>query len=130
MKNTDGENTDGAIEKAKQKPADKGSHHWWLQRISALLLIPLTLWFMFAILDHIGDAHWLATAWIARPEVAAALIAYLVFLFFHAQLGLQVIIEDYVANHGARRKTLLALQAVNWLGAAVAIYSVLRIAFW
>lgn len=122
--------TTGATGKAKEKIAGEGSRHWWLQRISALLLIPLTLWFMFAILDHIGDAHWLATAWIARPEVAAALIAYLVFLFFHAQLGLQVIIEDYVSSRRARRKTLLALQAVNWLGAAVAVFSVVRIAFW
>ena len=110
--------------------AHKGARHWWLQRLTALVLIPLTLWFVFAILGRIDDAHWLAAAWVAEPRVAWALIAYLVFLFFHAQLGLQVIVEDYVSAPGARRKTLWALQAVNWLGAAVAVYSVARIAFW
>ncbi len=85
---------------------------------------------MFAILGHIGDGHRAATAWIAQPPVATALIAYLVFLFFHAQLGLQVIIEDYVSSHGTRRKILLVMQAVNGLGGIVAVLSVLRIAFW
>ena len=107
----------------------KGSRHWWLQRISALLLIPLTVWFMFAILDRIGDTHGRVTAWIAEPGVAPALIAYLVVLFFHAQLGSQVIVEDYISSPGTRQKTLRALQVINWLAAAVSVYSVVRIAY-
>ncbi len=107
----------------------RGSRHWWWQRVSALALVPLTLWFVFAILGHIDDGQDAARAWIARPGVAAALAAYLVLLFFHAQLGLQVVVEDYVSAPSARAKIVLAMKAVNLLAGAVAVFSVLRIAW-
>ncbi len=107
-----------------------GSRHWWLQRVCALPLIPLTLWFVFAIRDHIGAGHQAVAAWIAQPVVAAALIVYLACLFFHAHLGVQVIVEDYMPSRRARAKTLLAMKAVHIVAATVAIVSVLRIAAW
>ena len=106
----------------------EGAHHWWLQRVSALALVPLTLWFVWAILIHIGAEHNAATAWIAQPEVALLLILYLLFTFFHAQLGLQVVIEDYISSEGVRMIILLVMKAVNLLAAAAALFSVLRIA--
>ena len=106
----------------------EGAHHWWLQRVSALALVPLTLWFVWAILIHIGAEHHVATAWIAQPEVALLLILYLLFTFFHAQLGLQVVIEDYISSEGVRMVILLVMKAVNLLAAAAALFSVLRIA--
>ena len=111
----------------KENTSEKGSRHWWLQRISALVLIPLTLWFVFAILGHIDDSHRAATQWIAQPGVAIALVVYLIFLFFHTQLGLQVIIEDYVSSPKTRHKTLLAMKVINGLGGVIAVFSVLRI---
>ncbi len=110
------------------RASERGARHWWLQRLSALALIPLTLWFVFAILGHIGDRHQAALAWVGQPGVAVALSAYIVLMFFHAQLGLQVVVEDYVSSEGARMKTLLALKAVNLLGGAAAIVSVLSVA--
>ncbi len=107
---------------------EQGSRHWWWQRVSALLLVPFTLGFVFAILQHIGDRQSVASAWVAQPAVAVALVAYLVLLFFHAQLGLQVIVEDYVASHRTRHVTLLAIKVVNTLAALAAVVSVLRIA--
>ncbi|MDD9856881.1 MAG: succinate dehydrogenase, hydrophobic membrane anchor protein [Gammaproteobacteria bacterium] len=109
--------------------AGKASRHWWLQRISALALIPLTLWFVFTILGHVGDSHRAAAAWVARPGVAAALIAYLAVMFYHAQLGLQVIVEDYVSAQKARDMTLLATRVVNSLAGAAAVGAVLYIAW-
>lgn len=102
-----------------------GARHWWLQRITAVILIPLTVWFVFAIRAHITADFAVARAWLAEPLVAVALIIYLTVLFFHAQLGLQVIVEDYVA--AARRgKVLLCIKLINIAACAVAIFSVLR----
>lgn len=110
-----------------QPARESGARHWWLQRLSALALIPLTLWFVFAILARIDDAHPAALAWIAQPAVAVALCVYAALMFFHAQLGLQVVVEDYVAE-ASRGKILLALKVANLLGALAAILSVLSIA--
>lgn len=104
------------------------SRHWRWQRATALALIPLTLWFVFAVLARIGESHAAAAAWVAQPGVAAGLIVYLAAAFYHAQLGLQVIVEDYVAE-AARAKTLLALRLINAVAAAVAIAAVLTVAF-
>ncbi len=121
--------TANANANARPTPPEKGARHWWLQRISALLLIPLTLWFVFAILAHMDDRQQAAAAWIAEPWVAVAISAYLVLLFFHAQLGLQVIVEDYIPTHATRTKTLLVIKTINLIGALVAVFAVARIAF-
>ncbi|NKB64597.1 MAG: succinate dehydrogenase, hydrophobic membrane anchor protein [Gammaproteobacteria bacterium] len=105
-----------------------GSHHWWLQRTSALALIPLTLWFAFSILDHIGEEQVAIQEWIAQPMVALLLTLYVVFMFFHGQLGLQVVVEDYV--HGEQKKIILLLLIKGLMIFAVlaSVFSVLRIA--
>ena len=113
----------------RARAPDKGSRHWWLQRASALALAPLTPWFVFAILNHIGDVHPAASAWIARPGVALALAAHPVLLFFHAQLRLQVTVEDYISSAAVRREILLGLYTVSLLSRHVADFSVLRNAF-
>ncbi|MDD9884340.1 MAG: succinate dehydrogenase, hydrophobic membrane anchor protein [Gammaproteobacteria bacterium] len=110
-------------------PARHASRHWWWQRLSALALIPLTLWFVFAILDAVGESHAAALAWLGRPGVAAALSVYLAAAFWHAQLGLQVVVEDYVAAERARANTLLALRIINSVAAGIAIGAVWLVAF-
>lgn len=112
----------------KDTVSEPGARHWWLQRISALGLVPFTLWFVFAIVNHVGDSHQAATAWLAQPYIALALCVYLALLFFHAQLGLQVVVEDYVSSEKACRATLWVLKFVNIVAVAVALVSVLRIA--
>ncbi|MGR3984152.1 MAG: succinate dehydrogenase, hydrophobic membrane anchor protein [Gammaproteobacteria bacterium] len=109
--------------------AAKGAHHWLWQRATALALAPLSVWFVFSILGRIDDAQHAAAAWVAQPGVAAALCVYLIAAFAHAQLGLQVIAEDYIASDNARGKSVLALGVINTLAAAAAIFAVLRIAF-
>ncbi|MDA8021402.1 MAG: succinate dehydrogenase, hydrophobic membrane anchor protein [Gammaproteobacteria bacterium] len=109
--------------------AQKGAHHWLWQRATAVALAVLSVWFVFEILGRVDDAHGAAMAWVAHPGVAAALIIYLVALFWHAQLGLQVIAEDYIASDGARRKSVRAFAAINTLAALAAIAAVARIAF-
>ncbi len=109
-------------------PSGEGSHHWWLQRLTALALIPLSIWFVFAVLGHIGDSHADILAWVSNPGVALMILLYLVFMFFHAQLGLQVVIEDYVHSEGLKLGVLLVMKAVLLLAAAGSIFAVLRVA--
>ena len=106
----------------------KGARHWLWQRITAVLLIPLTLWFMFAFIARVFDSQYAAINWLSEPTVAIAAVVYLAILFWHSQLGLQVIIEDYVSSTSRRYATLIATKFINIIAAAIAIFAVLRIA--
>jgi len=105
----------------------EGSHHWWSQRITALLLIPLTVWFMFSMVFHINDNLDDIHQWISQPVVSVLLLIYLPTMFYHAQLGLQVVIEDYIHAEGIKTIILLLSKAVLLLAAIASIFSVLRI---
>ena len=106
----------------------EGSHHWWLQRISALALIPLSLWFLISVVGHIGDDYQTVINWISHPVVAVLMILYLGFMFFHAQLGLQVVIEDYCHNQSVKLCILVLIKAVLLVAGVASVFSVLRIA--
>lgn len=106
----------------------KGAHHWWLQRVSAIALAPLSVWFVFAILGHIGDSHAAVIAWISQPAMTVLLVLYLAFMFLHAQLGLQVVIEDYVHNEAVKMTMMLLMKALCLLAALASIFAVLRVA--
>jgi succinate dehydrogenase / fumarate reductase membrane anchor subunit len=108
--------------------AKGGTHHWWMQRVTSIALLPLTLWLVFS-LATMPDSTWQeATAWIGRPFNAVLLLAFLAAAFHHAAAGLQVVIEDYVRGEMARLGTVLAVKGVCvllWLAATLAV---LRIA--
>jgi succinate dehydrogenase / fumarate reductase membrane anchor subunit len=106
----------------------EGSHHWWLQRITALALIPLSLWFMFSVVDHLGDDLESVTAWIARPYIAVLFLFYLGIMFYHGMLGMQVILEDYIHAEGIRVATIMLTKAVLLVAAIASIFAVLTIA--
>jgi len=106
----------------------EGSHHWWLQRVSALALVPLSFWFVFSILNHVGDGHAEVVAWVSHPGVALMLVLYLGFMFFHAQLGVQVVIEDYVHAEGPKMILLLLVKGVALVAGLASIFAVLRLA--
>jgi succinate dehydrogenase / fumarate reductase membrane anchor subunit len=103
-------------------------HHWWMQRLTAIALLPLTLWLLCALLrlplaDHAAVTQWIASGWNAL-WLALTIIA----MAWHSVLGVQVVIEDYV--HGAlKTASILLSQFAHWLTAAAAVYAVLRIAF-
>ncbi len=78
--------------------AKDGTGHWWTQRLTALALLLLTPWFAWLVLGLVGADQGTTRAALAQPLTASLLLAFLVSLFWHAQLGMQVIIEDYV--HG------------------------------
>jgi succinate dehydrogenase / fumarate reductase membrane anchor subunit len=106
-----------------------GTHHWWLQRLSSLALLPLSAWFVVGLLrlDDLGfkSVH----AWLARPLSTVLLLMLVPAAVHHSWLGVAVVVEDYV--HGRRTKplSLLALQLAHLALGAVALFAVLRIAF-
>lgn len=108
--------------------AKDGVGHWWAQRVSALALIPLTLWFVYSLACHAGSSHAELVAWLSSPLVAVPLALYLAAIFYHSQLGLQVVVEDYVHSEWLKLSSLILLQFANIVLAASAIFSILWIA--
>ena len=106
-----------------------GTSHWWAQRVSALALIPLTLWFVYSAMKFIGMDLFAFRAWLNEPGSVLLLSLFLIALFYHMQLGLQVVIEDYV--HGEKNKIFLLL--INKFAAAIfaisSLVAIIQIAY-
>lgn len=95
--------------------AKAGYHHWWVQRITAVALVPLTIWFIFSVIGLLGQPHAAVVNWMSSPIVLVLMLALIVAMFHHMQLGLQVVIEDYIRGDKCRMMALLAMKAVTWL---------------
>jgi succinate dehydrogenase / fumarate reductase membrane anchor subunit len=76
--------------------AKDGTHHWWMQRVTAVALVPLTIWFAIGVIAHVGAELSAVRAWLHSPLNAALAILFVATAFYHGQLGMQVVIEDYV----------------------------------
>ena len=117
--------------------AHEGLHHWWLQRLTSLALIPLTLWFAVEIIrlvhgEFAGAGHASYEdflAWLASPINATLMIVFIAVSFHHAVLGMQVVIEDYVAGHARRVASLIAVKLICYGLAALGIVSTLIVCF-
>lgn len=103
--------------------AKDGTSHWWHQRLSAIALLLMTPWFVILMVGMIGRDQATVRAMLAQPLTAAILTAFVLSLFWHAKLGLQVVIEDYV--HGGAE--LLLQVVVKFAFAIAAIASLLAI---
>ncbi len=109
--------------------AKSGTAHWWAQRVTALAILPLSLWFILSLVSLSGgDAPVLmALIWAASPLNAALLLALIVATFHHAQLGMQVVIEDYIKPGTCKMVTLLVVRGLIVLLALVCVISVLKL---
>jgi succinate dehydrogenase / fumarate reductase membrane anchor subunit len=108
--------------------AREGTSHFWHQRLTALLLIPLVLWVGFSIAALPAD-HATLVDWVQNPLVTVALVLLVMAVFYHAQLGLQVVIEDYVSSHARRTLALLTSNLLCLLFGIIGVISVLKISF-
>jgi succinate dehydrogenase / fumarate reductase membrane anchor subunit len=110
--------------------AKSGVGHWWAQRLTALALIPLTLWFVASIIGLAGASHAAVVDWIASPVPALLLVLLIAATFHHTQLGLQVVIEDYVHHEGAKLTMILLVKGAAIVLALASLFAVLRIYSW
>ncbi len=109
--------------------AKEGVQHWWMQRMTALALIPLSLWFVFSIARyHLAD-YATMVAWLHNPYVTIALVLYFAAMFYHSMLGVQVVIEDYVGREPVKLVLQLLVKAAHAVLGVAAIFAVLKIAF-
>jgi succinate dehydrogenase / fumarate reductase membrane anchor subunit len=90
--------------------ARAGSRHWWAQRLTAIALVPLTLWFIWSVIHLTGASQGDIAEWLASPVRLALLLALIAATFHHLQLGLQVVIEDYVPQEGVKLAAVLAVK--------------------
>lgn len=109
--------------------ARAGTGHWWRQRVTAVALVPLTLFFVFTFARSLGADFETVRATYASPFNAIMAILFILTACLHLQLGLQVVIEDYVHGHATRTAALLANILLTWALALTGVFAVARIAF-
>ncbi|HEX3862022.1 MAG TPA: succinate dehydrogenase, hydrophobic membrane anchor protein [Stellaceae bacterium] len=107
--------------------AKEGVGHWWMQRVTAIALVPLAVWFVISIIALAGADRIVFIEWVRHPVPAVLLVLLLVATFYHSALGLQVIIEDYVENESLRLALLVVMRLGSVLLAVLGIYAVLKL---
>ena len=114
--------------RAKGVGAGGGLHHWWAERVTSIALVPLTIWFIYAMLQLVGAPYERVADWGKNPVNTALLLALIVMTFHHTHLGLQVILEDYVHDTALRRIMVLSIQAVCLLLGLMSSVAVIKLA--
>ena len=109
--------------------AKHGFSHWWLQRVSAVALLPLSIWFVFSIVGLVGADHAVVVAWMSSIFNASLLILFICVLLYHAQTGLQVVIEDYIHTKWLNLVLMYAMKFSAAVLGMIAVVSVLKVAF-
>ncbi|MDQ3056728.1 MAG: succinate dehydrogenase, hydrophobic membrane anchor protein [Pseudomonadota bacterium] len=108
--------------------AKAGTDHFWWQRVTAIALIPLVAWFLGLLVSLVGADLDTVRAAIGRPLNAVLFAVFIVALFWHSKLGLQVVIEDYVHTRAAEVTLQLLVTLACALGAFASLYAIGRIA--
>jgi succinate dehydrogenase / fumarate reductase membrane anchor subunit len=108
--------------------AKQGTQHWWVQRLTSVALVPLSVWFLVSLLTLPSFDHATVVAWMAQSPTALLLILLVLIGTWHSQLGVRVVVEDYVHGAGARTVSLVALTFAHGLLAAAGVVAVLRAA--
>jgi succinate dehydrogenase / fumarate reductase membrane anchor subunit len=108
--------------------AKEGVEHWWAQRLTAIALVPLSLWLAASVIALAGADYVTFTSWVASPLVAVLLILLVIATFYHAFLGVQVVIEDYVHSEATKLTALVILRFLTFALGLAAVFAILRIA--
>jgi succinate dehydrogenase / fumarate reductase membrane anchor subunit len=109
--------------------AKGGTGHWWAQRVSAVALVPLTLWFMFSLLALPALDYATVRAWLSFPLSGFLALLLVAVLTYHSHLGTTEVIEDYVHSVGMKVLSLLLLRFVHVLVGGASIFAIMRVAF-
>ncbi len=109
--------------------ARSGAHHWWLERLTSVSTLILFVWLIVSLLRLPALDHAAVTEWLRAPLAAVPMLLLIVSTFWHAKLGMQVLIEDYVHEEGWKFFSITLLNFFVIGAAALAFFSVLKIAF-
>ncbi len=110
--------------------AKYGVKHWWMQRLTAVAMVPLSVWFVFSLMRAmLFEEPEMVGNWLGSPLNAVALSLFLMAMFYHSALGLQVIIEDYVKGAWKKYTLLIAINFACTALTAIAILSIIRLHF-
>jgi succinate dehydrogenase / fumarate reductase, membrane anchor subunit len=110
--------------------AKEGVGHWWAQRVTAIALIPLSIWFVASLVFLTDIDHATAMQWLGSPITLGLMALFLVALIYHAVLGLQVVVEDYIHGHATKLILLLLVQFAGFALGAAGIVAMLVIALY
>lgn len=109
--------------------AREGVGHWWMQRVTAVALIPLTLWLTASLIARARYDYGNFIIWLRTPFTSVLMVLLLIALFYHMALGLQVVVEDYVHTDRIKIPTVVVIHLASFTLAAAGIVTTLRIAF-
>jgi succinate dehydrogenase / fumarate reductase membrane anchor subunit len=109
--------------------AHAGVRHWWSQRLTSIALVPLTVWFVVSLLSLPSLGYGTLVAWMSQSWTALLLILLVLTAVWHSQLGVRVVVEDYIHGAGARTLTLVLIGFAHVLLAAAGVFAVLKVAF-
>ena len=110
--------------------SNNGVQHWWMQRLSGIALVPLSLWFVFSVIGLLINADLATvTTWVGQHYNPVLLILFVICMFHHAQLGLQVVIEDYTRSELTKVTLLVTVKLAALLLSACSIFAVIRLTF-
>jgi succinate dehydrogenase / fumarate reductase membrane anchor subunit len=108
--------------------AKEGVHHWRVQRLTSVALVPLTVWFVVSVLSLPSLDHATITAWLGRLWTAVFMILLVLTAAWHSQLGVRIVVEDYVHGHGAKALTLALVTFFHVVVAAAGVLAILKVA--
>ena len=109
--------------------AKDGTSHWWAQRVTAVALIPLSIWFVFSVIHLVGIDRVGLKTWLNAPGSFVLMVLFSIALFYHMQLGVQVVIEDYVHNEKNKVVLLVFNKLLAVFLVVSSITSLMKIAF-
>jgi succinate dehydrogenase / fumarate reductase membrane anchor subunit len=109
--------------------AKDGVEYWWIQRVTAAALIPLTVWFVTLLVSLAGSDYNTFIGWFRTPFVTIPMVLLLISLFHHMALGLQVVVEDYVHSDRVKIPVVVLMRLACFALAAAGLYATLHIAF-
>jgi succinate dehydrogenase / fumarate reductase membrane anchor subunit len=108
--------------------AKEGVGHWWQQRLTAVALVPLSIWFIASVISLSGSHYEHFQAWLAVPGNSTLMLLLVFCVFTHAQLGVQVVIEDYIHDRAARVAATVLVKMTSLLLGVFSVVAVLRTA--
>ena len=111
-----------------QGSAKDGVHHWWVQRLTSVALVPLSVWFVVSILSLPSLDHATVTAWLGQLWTAVFLILLVLTAAWHSQLGVRVVVEDYVHTSGMKTLMLALVTFFHVVVAAAGVLAILKVA--